>query len=131
MVVQSLAKVTILALVMLTGCAGCITDTGKPNEPDPVVVPQEGKELCPQACQHMVDLSCAEGLPVPAPADIVACGGDAGCPELVECQADAGAKECVTCAWFCAYQHDNGVTWNTSCLLGIKACGEVESVCNK
>lgn len=126
---QSIAKAALVAMVMFTGCAGCITDT-KPEEPDPVVVQQEGKELCPQACQHMADLGCVEGMPVPAPSDIVACGGDAGCPELVECQADAGTRECVTCAWFCAYSLSNGVNWNTKCLTEIKSCPEIETVCN-
>ncbi len=119
----------LLFVLVVPGCLSC--GGGNGGEPAPVIRPQEGKELCGQACQHLNELTCIEGTPVPAPPDIVVCGGDAGCPELVACDADGGAATCVTCEWFCQYQHDNGVTWNTSCLLGIKACGEVESVCNK
>jgi hypothetical protein len=115
--------VTTLLLVCCVGCAG-----GGVTEPKPAIRQQDGGELCKQACDHMASLACEEGAPVPAPPDILAC--DSGCPELTSCDLDGGVAECVTCTWFCQYQHNNGVRWNTECLVGIQSCDEIESVCN-
>ena len=111
-------------LVLLAGCGGTH------EEPAPVIRPQTGKELCQQACNKMSALGCQEGLPVIPPTDILMCDGG-GCPPLVSCGLDGGDVACVSCGWFCSYQLDNGVNWNTSCLVGINSCEEIESVCNR
>ena len=110
--------------VGLTACSG-----GGRYEPAPVVQPATGKELCSAACERMTQLTCAEADPVPAPADLLSCAG-ASCPALVACAPDAGVKECVSCEYFCAYQHDNGVEWNTLCIANLVTCAEIETLCN-
>lgn len=124
------------AAATMGSCASCGNGF---DDPAPVVVPAEGKELCPQACNAMNEklvnssgeVGCEEGTPVPAPPDVLSCQGS-NCPELVACSgADAGTAECVTCVWFCEYGHEQGSYWNTSCIMNdITSCLEIESVCN-
>lgn len=129
-------KYLLFLLLFLTACASC--STKNPEEPAPVVVPAEGKELCPQACEAMTTkltnadggVGCEEGLPVPAPPDIISCTGD-GCPELVPCTEGASVNECVTCVWYCEYAHEQGSFWNTSCIVNdIDTCAQIEDTCN-
>jgi len=119
--------ILLIATMSPPGCLGC---GGGNGEPAPVIRPQAGRELCGQACKHAADLSCVEGTPVVPPTDILTCDGG-GCPQLVACDADGGTPACVSCEWFCQYQHDNGVSWNTSCVVGVVSCLEIETVCNK
>jgi hypothetical protein len=126
----------ILAAATVGSCASCGVG---PEEPEPVVIPAEGKELCAKACERMANglknsdgtIGCEEGTPVPAPPDILSCQGQ-DCPQLVSCVgADAGVNECVSCEWYCAYAHDQGSYWNTKCIVNdILTCVEIESVCN-
>lgn len=129
--------VILAAAAAVGSCASC--GNGNTEEPEPVVVPAEGKELCTKACERMASeltnsdggVGCEEGTPVPAPPDIVSCQG-ADCPQLVSCVgADAGVNECVSCDWYCEYAHDQGSYWNTKCIVNdISTCVEIESVCN-
>ena len=120
---DTMKRVLLLGCLMLTACGAAGA------EPAPTVRPQTGKELCAAACARMAELTCEEALPILASPEVVACQGD-GCLELVECTSGAGTKECVSCESFCAYQHDNGVSWNTACLASATTCDAIELTCN-
>ena len=113
-----------VALILINGCSG--NQLGE--EPAPVIRPQEGKELCPKACEAMATkltgmdggIGCELALPIP-----VQDGGTA------ECEPDAGTLGCIGCEEWCVEQHDNGVSWNNECIIGqISTCAEIETVCN-
>lgn len=91
----------IFAATLLFACAG-------PGEdPAPHVTPVCGIELCGEACTHMAELGCEEGTPVELP--------------------DGGS---MSCSEFCQYEHENGVYWNTECIVSITTCEQIESKCN-
>jgi len=105
-------SLTILASVLsaLLVSATCGPD---PEDPKPHVRPVPGAELCDEACARMAAVgpdggACEEGGPVAMP--------------------DGGS---ISCTEFCVYQHDNGVYWNTECLVAISECSEIEAVCNQ
>lgn len=118
------ASMTLVAIAMCVVTAPCCSPS---KDPEPVIRPQPGEELCPAVCSHIGPvtpetpdaLGCEEGTPVP-----VSAGG------TVECEPDAGVKECISCVEFCIEQHRNGIFWNTECLLTIGACEQIETVCN-
>ena len=120
-------KIFSFLLLVFAGCANC-TST-QPTEPAPVIHPQPGKELCPQACEAMTNklinvdggVGCEEAIPAPAAPD----AGDIAC-------FDGGpANDCVSCLSFCVMAHENGSFWNTECIsTSITKCEEIETVCN-
>jgi hypothetical protein len=127
-----------IALVTMCLClCSCAANKCTLDEPEPVVVKAKGGNLCAKACAKMTSslindaggVGCAEGNSVPAPDDVKNC--DSGlCSQLVPCSEDATTAECVTCEWFCNYSHDQGSSWNTSCIVDkITKCSEIESVC--
>ena len=94
-----------LLVLTLSGCSGQGTQR---QEPAPVIRPQPGSENCGRVCERFLRLSpdggaCEEGLAVPTRD-----GGTLGCAE------------------FCIYQHENGVFWNTECLLQVQSCEAIE-----
>jgi hypothetical protein len=100
---------TVLFAFLLTCCAHCgqhVKSDGLGPEPEPVIRPQPSS-LCGQACQHLEELGCEEGKPLP-----VEDGGVQSCSEL------------------CEYQSANGIDWKLACLTGVRTCEEIESVCN-
>jgi hypothetical protein len=97
-----------------------LVSCGAPQEPAPTIRVQAGASLCADACAHLRSLGCAEGEPIRAPADVSV---------RVACGMNDNTASCVTCDWFCDYQHQNGVYWNTPCLVDVATCGAVES-CN-
>jgi hypothetical protein len=118
------SQLIMLSLVFLAACRP--TQSG---DPVPVIRPQPGKELCPQACESMKNRlmndkgakGCEEAAPTPAAQG----QGDVAC-------ADGGEpKGCVSCVTFCIYQHENGTFWNNDCIINkITKCSEIETVCN-
>jgi len=97
-------------LLLVLGCWGCGAESMP--EPPPHIVPQPGEDKCISACAHMETA-----------------GPDGGaCEESQPIQLKDGGT--VTCSEFCRYQHQNGVFWNTECLLTVKTCEEIETVCN-
>lgn len=100
-------------------------------EPEPVVRPSEGAELCAQACavmnKHLVGadglVGCDEGKPVPVPLG----EGDIDCAT----EEAGGAQDCLSCDLFCQQMHASGSFWNTSCIVfDIATCAEIETYCN-
>lgn len=127
----------LILMIVAISCFSCSTNPTGPKEPEPVIVPAKGKELCKQACDRMAVLKnadggigCDEGKPIQAPSDLACKDND--CSWLVKCPDLTDGTMCVTCTWFCEYSHDNGSYWNTSCIVNnIATCAEIESVCNK
>jgi hypothetical protein len=118
-------------------CASC--GTGAAEDPEPVVIVADGKELCALACDRMSTeltnkdglFGCEEAAPTPAPPDVVSCEGPE-CPTLVRCDSDSMKNECMSCTWFCEYAHDQGSYWNTECIVyEISTCAQIEDVCNQ
>lgn len=116
-------RMFLLIVLMCCGCACSSQNT----EPEPVIRPQPGSELCDEACAHIGPvtaeapdaLDCEEGKPVPVNAD-----------GTVECEAGSGVLDCISCTEFCVEQHANGIYWNTACIAEITQCEEIETVCN-
>ena len=109
-------------LILINGCGGAHDD------PAPVIRPQQGSELCDEVCEKaktMEDtdgtIGCLWATPVP-----VKDGG------TVKCEPDAEVEQCISCTEWCVEQHQNGVFWNTSCIMeaGVTQCVEVDTVCN-
>jgi hypothetical protein len=99
----------IFLAVLFVGCAASNSGgADKPigPEPDPVVIEVPGKEKCKPACTKMTELKCSQAEPTQ-----LKDGGVMSCEEL------------------CVYQHINGITWNNDCLLTIKICADIETVC--
>jgi hypothetical protein len=97
------------ALVLFLFCLGCGSTSS--SEPAPHITPQPGSDKCAAACAHMS-----------------ATGPDGGCDEAQPVVLKDGGA--ISCSDFCIYQQQNGVYWNTACLLTIKTCDEIETVCN-
>jgi hypothetical protein len=116
-------------MIMFIHCSSTQNGTG---EPAPVIGPQEGAELCDEACEAMTKLTNASGgigceVAEPFP---VQDGGTVTCGD--------GAM-CMTCEDWCMEQHANGVAWNTACIVDLPncdgtackaTCEEVDTVCN-
>lgn len=117
-------RLWLTSALVIPYCCSCSSKIVEPIvpvvEPAPnIVVEESGKELCDDACDRMNAMGCIEGTPIVAPLSwtgpVVACGG----------------ATCVACEDFCEYQYDNGVFWNTSCIVyEISDCSGIESVCN-
>jgi hypothetical protein len=98
-------KVTLWLLALLLACG-----PKSKQEPEPVIRPVDSS-LCGKACAKMQSVGpdggpCEEAQPIQV--------GDAS----------------VICTEMCEYDHKNGVDWNTSCLVNIKTCSEIESQCS-
>lgn len=115
----------LLAVLAISACRCSSTN----EDPAPVIRPQPGAEHCGEACAHIGlkseqtpdALECEEGLPV-----MVAIGEQG----TVECEPDAGVLECISCEEFCVEQHEKGIYWNTTCIMQVTSCEEIETVCN-
>lgn len=110
-----------LGLLLLVSC-------GHGGEPEPVIRPQPGADLCDQACAvAATKLTNPDGSVGCDFAQPVWVGPEEG---KVECDP-GGPLECLTCAQWCVEQHQDGLYWNTQCIVeDIATCAEVESVCN-
>jgi len=109
-------------LIVLNGCSSQHTD------PAPAIRPQQGAELCDEVCEKFKTMTNEQG--------------DAGCilaepvpvkqGATVECYSDAGEIGCISCSEWCVEQHQNGIFWNTSCIMegGVTECVQIETVCN-
>jgi len=105
--------IAILCAAVL-GCAG-----GNGTDPAPHIVPVPS-EQCPAACDVMLN----KLVPADAGPDVVGC--EEGKPIALK---DGGQMSCVE---FCKYELDNGVNFNTDCIVNkIQTCEQIESVCNK
>jgi len=52
-----------------------------------------------------------------------------GCPFADGVPTEDGSI--MSCTVFCQYQHQNGVSWNNSCIIDkAKTCEDVEAICN-
>lgn len=113
----------VLLVLLVVSCSSVFRPIKDGYEPPPNIVEEEGKDLCDEVCRKIgpSGLSCEEGLPVEAPDDWN--GSRVTCAE--------GEEACVSCVDFCVYQHENGVTWNTACIVReVNACADIEAICN-
>lgn len=92
----------ILAAVLLVGCPGPI--------PRPAPVIPTDTASCPSACQHLRDLRCPEGNPIPHP------------DHFDDRSFDA------TCEKFCEDTQQSGHALQPSCVMRIRKCSDMESV---
>lgn len=100
-----------LMLVLLLSALGCVSGV---KEPEPVIRPQPGAELCPQVCE--------KGRYLPE------MDGDAGCVWTEDIPIDGGV---LTCEEWCVQDHADGVYWNSECIVEkATTCEEVETMCN-
>lgn len=97
--------------MVLVGCG-----SAGPVEPSPVIRPQDGSDLCAPACQHMAQTFEDDAGPDAAP-----------CEESTDLLLKDGGK--ISCTDLCLYEHRNGSSWNTKCLLEVKTCEEIETAC--
>lgn len=118
---------TVLALML---CTHCGPDNGPvAPDPEPVIRPAAGSELCPQACDAMKNkllnadggVGCEEALPAPVEPG----AGDTAC-------FDGGPpNDCLSCVGFCEQMHASGSFWNTECIVtAVTHCMQIETVCN-
>lgn len=96
---------------LLIGCG-----SAGPYEPAPVIRPADGGDLCAPACQHMAQTFSADAGPDASP-----------CEESTDLLLKDGGK--ISCTDLCVYEHQNGSAWNTACLLEVKTCEEISTVC--
>lgn len=117
-------RLLLLIITLLT--ISCSAQPGE--EPAPVIRPQQGSELCDEVCEKAKTMTnsageqgCLWADPFP-----VKTGG------TVDCEEGSGLKDCITCAAWCVESHQDGVFWNTSCIMqdDVTECEQVDSVCN-
>ena len=100
----------LILLLVLVGC------THQQVDPAPVIRPQSGAEGCPDACRVMRSV-------------LRNSSGSTGCPEAEDVVLRDGTTQ--SCEAFCVWQHNNGVFWDTACIIGkIGTCEQIETVCN-
>lgn len=110
-------------MILFNGCS-----SNGHSDPAPVIRPQQGSELCDEVCEKAKTMTeedggvgCMFAEPIPVKEGAT-----------TECEPDAGELGCITCTEWCVEQHQNGIYWNTSCIMeaGITQCIEVDTVCN-
>lgn len=107
-------------LIAVNGCSGH-------QDPAPVVRPQKGSELCDEVCLKMESLPEEDGTigcflaePVPVKEEAT-----------VPCMPDEVELGCITCDEWCVEQHQNGIFWNTECIMDqATTCSQVDTLCN-
>ena len=95
----------LLLVLCLMGCGALKIKkvTENPTGPTPEYLPLES-EKCGEMCSHLQQLGCEEGSPLP---------------------------NGTSCEDFCKSMGNSGHSLNISCILTIKECSEVATVCGQ
>lgn len=112
-------NILMLAIFVISGCAGCGTGDPKPN-----ITIKDDMRLCEPACTHVQELGCPEGNDLVYPNT---CTADTA--NTCEAGICINGYCTETCVMVCEALVQEGVLLGLECWQNITTCEEIETVC--